>query len=101
MKRLGKGRLFSLFLAVVLVLTAYPETVYAGENGVVVKLNQLRNAYPSGKYWWRVDGVNNSVSHNPCTTPEKDQWGNCAGDARNCASNYLGYQCVAFAGQIF
>lgn len=63
----------------------------AGEQGIIAKLNTLRNTYINGWYWWKKDGVNQVTTarcpHNPYTT--------------YCGLYNGGYQCWAFASRVF
>lgn len=74
-------------------------SVYASSgNGIVDKLNELRNVYPGGKYWWRVNGVN-TVTSTPCNhnfnTSSPYYY------AKRCGYYNGGYQCWAFASKVF
>lgn len=132
MRKIIKVRLLAGILAAALMCTTMSQTAYAAEeenfaeiapdevpdemttyassgNGIVDKLNELRGKYPNGKYWWRVDGVNSSVSDRECPSPDKDVYN---GGVRVCSvrnvsncGNYTNgvtcYQCVAFAYTLF
>lgn len=66
-------------------------TYAASGNGVVDKLNELRNIYPDGKYWRKVNGVN-AVCDTACPTHN---------NLNTCGYYNGGYQCWAFASKIF
>lgn len=67
-------------------------SVYAASgNGVIDKLNELKNTYPDGKYWRRVNGEN-TVCDTACPTH---------GNLNTCGFYNGGYQCWAFASKIF
>lgn len=96
--------IFLLILCVVVIsvppVPHVPLKVKAAENGVLEKLNELKNRYPSGMYWHRVNGQN-VVTSIPCKHPSGTVYSCNYDETNGCGHNYLGRQCVGFAGQIY
>ena len=76
-------------------------TAYAASGtGIENKIAELKQKYQHGQYWHRVNGVN-TVTSIPCVHPDNSVY-ECNQNATNgCGHNYLGWQCVGLAGQIF
>lgn len=121
MRKAISGRFLASMMAAVLLCTAMPQTAYAAEkenfvesvsaeafgemttnassgNGIVDKLNELRNVYPHGNYWHKVNGVN-TVTSDPCNhnfDPNSPYY-----YQKRCSSFNGGWQCWAFASKVF
>ncbi len=75
-------------------------TYASSGNGVVDKLNELKESYPHGKYWHRVNGKN-TVTSNPCNHPDGTVYTCNTDEVNGCGKTYLGRQCVGLASQIY
>ena len=69
-------------------------------SGVEAKINELRNKYPNGQYWHKVNGVN-AVTTIPCSHKDGSVYNLNSDSTNGCGKTYLGWQCVGFASQIF
>ena len=105
-------RMMAMALAVCMVMGIIPcpfnsrNVVYAA-SGIENKLEELKRTYPAGKYWHRVNGVN-AVTDIQCSHPAADGYpANTVYTLNENATSgcghldYLGWQCISFAGQIF